>query len=167
MKAGFAAIGLGNPHMRDDAVGVSVVNALARRAAEFPGVDFLDCGACGFGLFHALDGREGAAIVDCARMGLEPGAMRVFSPEEFKSAATAAGGTHGCALDVVLETAARLGRSPARTVLIGIEPLSTGPGEALSQPLSARFGEYVRALASELKRMMSGAPASCAIENHE
>lgn len=167
MKARIAAIGLGNLHMRDDGVGVRAVNTLAQRASMFPEVEFLDCGTCGFGLLHALDGRAGAVIVDCARMGLEPGAMRVFSPAEFKSAATAVGGTHGCALDIVLETAARLGRSPAQTVVIGIEPLSTEPGEGLSEPLSKRFGEYINALVSELTRMRRTLPVSFTDENHE
>lgn len=156
MKPEFAAIGLGNLYMGDDAAGVMVVNALSARASEFPGVAFIDCGTGGFAVLHAIAGRRGVVFVDCARMGLEPGAIRRFAPGEALPAGVTSRSSHALDLDALIELSKTAGECPSSMAVLGIEPLSTEPGQGLSNPLRAHFDDYVSVLAAELRRMIGG-----------
>ena len=49
MKKPTVVLGLGNPLMADEGIGVYLVEQLARRASLYPEVDFLDAGDGGYG----------------------------------------------------------------------------------------------------------------------
>ena len=53
-----AIIGLGNPYMSDEGIGVRVAALLADDARVPKGVDVLDLGTGGFAVLHELEGRQ-------------------------------------------------------------------------------------------------------------
>jgi len=144
-------IGIGNPLMGDEGVGLSVVDALARRADDFPGVDFIEGGTGGMKLLHLIHGRRRAVFVDCARMGEAPGALRRFDPEDVRSCKALAGfSLHEGDLLSILEVARGLDRCPEAIVIFGIEPQSVEPRQALSPAIADRLPQYVRQVADAL-----------------
>lgn len=144
-------VGLGNALLADEGIGVHVVRAAQVAAPDAGGVEFLDLGTGGLSLLHAISGRRKAIIVDCARMGEPPGAVRRFLPQQVRSAKVLPGVSlhEGDALRV-LELAAELGAAPAEVVILGIEPADTSPHLDLSPALQARLGEYVAAVMREV-----------------
>jgi hydrogenase maturation protease len=136
--------------MGDEGIGVRVVQELAARAEEWPGVEFADLGTGGMALLHALSGRTRAVLVDCARMGDAPGTMRRFEPEQVRSAAGPPS-LHEPDLLGVLAVGRRVGQCPERVVIFGIEPARIGPVQGLSQELERRLGAYAGRVAAELR----------------
>ena len=157
-------IGLGNPLMSDEGVGIRVVQALSSRAAMFPGVDFADLGTAGMRVLHAIAGRRQAIFVDCAFMGQPPGSVRRFTPDAVRSLKFLPGlSLHEGDLLETLDLSRRLGEAPEEIVIFGIEPLSITPGMELSAPVAARLDDCVAQVARELRccdQPASPAPAA-------
>ena len=147
----IVVIGLGNPLMRDEGVGLFVVRDLETRKERFPGVDFIEAGASALGALHSMAGRTKAVFVDCAFMGEPPGTIRRFSPDEARSIKRLAGfSLHEGDLLNSIQLSRNLGECPREIVIFGIEPDAVKMGEGLSFLLSGRFPQYVAAVEAEL-----------------
>jgi hydrogenase maturation protease len=76
-------LGLGNPILRDDAVGVKVARALRAYLAGRPDVDVQEASIGGLKLLDQLTGYTRAIIVDSIRTeGGTPGEIHRLSPDE-------------------------------------------------------------------------------------
>jgi hydrogenase maturation protease len=145
-------IGLGNPLMSDEGVGVHVIRELSARAGEFPGIEFLDAGTSGMVALHAMAGRRKAVFVDCARMGGSPGTIRRFRPDDVASRKVLSGlSLHEGDLMSIIELSRRIGECPADVVIFGVEPECFDPVQELSPALASRLAAYVEQIVSELK----------------
>ncbi|OQW94738.1 MAG: hypothetical protein BWK77_08750 [Verrucomicrobia bacterium A1] len=145
-------IGLGNPLMSDEGIGIHVIQALEARAGEFPGVDFLDAGASGMTALHAMAGRRKAVFVDCARMGELPGSIRRFTPDQVVSGKVLPGfSLHEGDLLAFIRLSERLGECPKEIVIFGIEPASVESGQELSAELTANLSRYQDLVVAELR----------------
>jgi len=75
-------LGIGNILMRDDGVGVHVVNRIIESGNDIPGdVEVLDGGTAGYDLVPYMQGRKKIVIVDALKADDEPGAVYRFKPE--------------------------------------------------------------------------------------
>ena len=143
-------IGLGNPLMSDEGIGVRVVQALESGAVH-PRADFIDAGTSGMKALHAMAGRAKAILVDCAKMGAAPGTLRRFGPDQVASRKQLPGfSLHEGDLLNAIELSRRIGECPAEVVIFGIEPERVEMGESLSPSLARRLGEYVKAVEAEI-----------------
>jgi len=150
-KKDILVVGLGNPLMGDEGIGVCVLEAVSRDASSFPGVEFLDLGTGGMKVLHAIAGRRKVVFVDCAVMGGAPGAIRRFTVDEVRSQKVLGGvSLHEADLFRLLELSRRLGECPQEVVIFGIEPARVAEGEGLSAAVRERVDEYVRAVKEEL-----------------
>lgn len=155
----IVVVGIGNLLLTDEGVGVRVIQALQVRAEEFPEVEFLDLGAAGMTLLHALAGRQKAVIADCALMDETPGTIRRFTPREVRSVKRLTGfSLHEGDLLQVLELACTLGQAPGEVVVFGIQPADVLPGWGLSPTLQAKLEEYVERVVEEVQSAQPGAP---------
>ncbi|MEJ5259318.1 MAG: hydrogenase maturation protease [Anaerohalosphaeraceae bacterium] len=122
-------IGLGNPLMADEGIGVVLIERLEALAREgkIPGADriqFYDGGTGGMNLLHVLAGRRKAVLIDCARMGTEPGTIRRFTPDQVQTIKQLAHlSLHEVDILKVLDISRQLGECPEEVVFFGIEPL--------------------------------------------
>jgi len=141
-------LGLGNVLMGDEGVGVRVVERLESTCGtRFPQVDFVDAGVGGMRVLHLIAGRRRAILVDCARMGVEPGTIRRFTPEEVCSRKILVHQSlHEADLLAILELSRQLGECPEEVIVFGVEPEHVGEGIGLSECLGQRMEEYVRAV---------------------
>lgn len=165
----IVVIGLGNPLLTDEGIGVAWVNAMRQHADEFPGVDFLELGTAGTSVLHALANRRAALILDCALMGQAPGTLRRFTPEQVTAQrAPLRFSLHEQDLLSVLALSRRLGAYPAEVRIYGVQPFALEPGEQLSLVLRRRLPVLVRYLLKELRLLERGvergrAEAQCAL----
>jgi hydrogenase maturation protease len=151
MKAPVVVLGLGNPLMGDEGIGVYLIEPLARSAAEHPSVEFIDAGTGGLAVLHYLQGRRKAILIDCALMGESPGAIKRFTPGEVQSTNVLAHQSlHEADLLRITAMAERLGQAPEQIVIFGIQPERVEPGQGLSQTLRNRIGEYLSAILHEI-----------------
>lgn len=152
MKNPVVVLGLGNPLMADEGIGIHLIERLMKMAAQYPGVDFVDGGTASLSVLHQIEGRRKAVFIDCALMGEEPGVLKRFTPEDVRTTKSLAGQSlHETDLLRILSLAEQLDQAPREVVIFGIQPERIAPGENLSATLSSRFDAYLSQILSELR----------------
>ena len=143
--AGLTVLGIGNVLMRDDGVGIRLMEAV-RDARRWPDdVEFVDGGAGGMGLLNLIEQAERLVVFDAADLGLSPGAWRVVRPEQLADDVPAGRvGLHDLRFVETLRLCEKLLRRPP-TVLLAIQPAEVDYGRELSGPVRAAFERLVRA----------------------
>lgn len=154
MRKAVAIVGLGNRMMRDEGIGVRIVERLAQRNDLPHDTDAIELGVGGFLLLHEIEGRQRVLIIDCARMGTEPGTLRGFRPDEARSVKVLPRmSLHEGDVLETLALAESLGQCPPDVMLYGIEPESVEPGRDLTSTLESRLDQYVAHILSELRSL--------------
>lgn len=115
-------LGLGNPLVSDDSVGLRVAAELARRLAGRPDVEVGEDYWGGLRLMERMIGFDRAIVVDAIVTGAPPGTLHRLTPADVPTQRSAS------AHDVNLPTALALGRQAGarlppdgQIVLVGIE----------------------------------------------
>jgi hydrogenase maturation protease len=143
-------LGLGNPLLGDEGIGVRVVEELKR--LELPeGVTVVEGGTAGLGLIGLMEGYQQVIIVDAADMGHPPGHIVRFTPLEtqFKTA-EAPLSLHQIGLVEVLALAEALEVAPAEPVIIGVQPSRVEEGTGLSPEVEGVIPQIIRIILDEL-----------------
>jgi hydrogenase maturation protease len=144
-------IGLGNPLMSDEGIGIRVLAQLQNHAERFPDTEFLDLGTSTVSVLHAIANRSKAVFIDCAFMGEPAGAIRAFTPAEVQSGKAQSGlSLHEGDLLATLDLSSRLGEIPPVVRIFGIQPFHVGMGHDLSPALQARLDEYVARVTKDI-----------------
>ncbi len=139
--APIVVIGVGNEVMRDDGVGTDVVRRLQEENLG-PDVELIEGAVGGLDLVFDLEGRERAIIIDAARMGLEPGAVRLVRREEIEQRLLPLASLHHIGLHDVLELAEMSGIRP-EIIVVAVEPAEVVPGLGLSATVEAAVPEMI------------------------
>lgn len=148
--------------MRDEGIGIAVVERLRGHQDMPAGADVLDLGTGGLTVLHAIEGREKAIFVDCAMMGASPGTIRRFAPDEVRTRKVCMRlSLHEGDLISVLGIARDAGDCPDDIVIFGVQPGAVEQGEGLSPELARRMDEYVGTVISELRSTTGRATRSC------
>ena len=143
-------LGLGNPLMGDEGIGVRVVEEL--KGLEPPdGVTVVEGSTAGLGLIGLMEGYQRVIIVDAADMGHPPGRVVRFTPLEasFKTA-EAPLSLHQIGLGEVLALADALEVAPAELVIIGIQPSQIEGGAGLSPEVERAIPQIIKIIRDEL-----------------
>jgi len=150
-RKNVVVIGLGNILWSDEGVGVHLARRLSQKHEEFPFVDFLDAGSAGMSLLHLIANREKAVIIDCAKMGAQPGTIRRFTPDQVESVKKLTNfSLHEADILQVINLSKQLGECPEKIVFFGIQPESIKPGRDLSKTLSIGIDNYIADICKEL-----------------
>ncbi len=151
MAARTVIIGIGNLLLKDEGVGIHALREIREKTLP-PGVEVLDGGTVGIGLLELLPGAGKVIFIDAAEMGLPPGTVVRFTPEEIRSEPkTARFSAHEVGLMDVLELAGALGQSPQEVVIIGIQPKEVSWGTDLSPEVQASLSRVVEIVIKELE----------------
>ena len=143
-------LGLGNPLLGDEGIGVRVVEELKR--LELPaGVSVVEGGTTGLGLIGLMEGYQRVIVVDAADMGQPPGHVVRFTPSEvqFKTA-EAPLSLHQIGLGEVLALANALEVAPVGLTIIGVQPSRIQTRAGLSPELEATIPHIIRMVLDEL-----------------
>lgn len=146
-------IGLGNYSMTDDSIGLRLIEHIADNNLD---TDFevVEIGQDAMKLlFYFNENTKRIVVVDCVRMGCQPGEIRIFRPEEVATSCKQIGGfsTHEGDLLGTLEVAKKLGYHIPPLLIVGIEPVKIEVGMNLSPELTWRFNEYLETSLREVR----------------
>jgi hydrogenase maturation protease len=83
MTAGTVIIGMGNPLLSDDGVGIAVAHAVAERLRYRMDLTVTDLHTGGIRLMEAMAGFKRAVVVDAMLSGAAPGTLKRFDPQDF------------------------------------------------------------------------------------
>ena len=155
-----AILGLGNPVLTDDAVGLHVATEVERLLREQPiaGVSVLTSTRAGFELINLLAGFTHALIIDCLELPNPfPGRIRRLELSSLSGSARLVG-VHDISVADAFELASTLGTTMPGTVEIyavegadtqtlseEMTPAIAAAVPPLARALHARAGEWVRA----------------------
>jgi hydrogenase maturation protease len=115
-------LGLGNPLMGDDGLGVAAVECL-REEWELSGdVDLVDGGTWGMNLLPLIETADRVILMDAIRSGVAPGTLTVLERRDLPRYFSLKLSPHQIDLREVLALAELRGALPDDLVAIGIEP---------------------------------------------
>jgi hydrogenase maturation protease len=115
-------LGLGNPILRDDSIGLRVVRALVHDVVDDPGIEIDEDYWGGLRLMERMIGYDRVIIIDAIQTGAQPGTLHMLTPNDIPTQRSAS--VH----DVNLPTALEFGRGAGAALpvdeditLIGVE----------------------------------------------
>jgi hydrogenase maturation protease len=113
-------LGLGNPLLGDDAVGLKVAALVRDRLNGAPGVEVEEEEAGGLRLMERMTGYDRVVLVDAAVTGGTPGTIRRLTPDDLPTQRT--GVAHGIDLPRALALGRQLGYPmPSEVCVVSIE----------------------------------------------
>jgi hydrogenase maturation protease len=150
-KQRVVVIGLGNPLMGDDGLGLAALHHLRTSYALPDCVELVDGGTWGMNLLPVIEDADELILIDAIDVGAAPGtAVRLEHAQIPRYLATKIS-PHQVDLRDVLALAELRGTLPADTVALGLQPASVELRNSLSDVLrcgvEALVGDVVRELA--------------------
>jgi hydrogenase maturation protease len=156
MTAGTVIIGMGNPLLSDDGVGIAAARAVAeqvrREAGPNADLTVTELHTGGLRLMEAMAGFKRAVVVDAMRSGAAPGSLKRFDPVDFVTTRNTVS-SH----DTDFATACELGRLagvplPEQVMFWGIEAREVELfGEQLSSEVAAALPGAVAMIAARIR----------------
>ena len=149
-------LGLGNPVLSDDGVGLAVVAAVKQllEAAPIPGVDVLASTRAGFELIELLRDYGRAILVDCLTMpDPQPGRVRRLGLDDVAGSSRLVN-VHELSVGVAFQLAERMGiRMPTEVEILAVEAADTCTiAESLTPAVHAAVAPLSREIYADLKR---------------
>jgi hydrogenase maturation protease len=142
-------IGIGNSYRRDDGVGLTVADEIAKRGLRDVRV-VTAIGEPG-AILDAWSGADLAVVVDAAMgEGLTPGRIRRWTPGDVESPAVVS--SHALGLPQTYALGEALGQIPDRLVVFSVDVADVGQGPGLTPAVEAAVPEVVEAIIAELHR---------------
>jgi hydrogenase maturation protease len=147
-SAKIRIIGVGNPLMGDDGIGIAAAERLAARQLP-PGVEVIDGGTGGLTLLDLMAGAETVLLIDAVAMDRAPGSIARFSADEIDLEAEAGLSLHETGLPAVFALGREMDLLPPRIVIFGVEPESVERRLGLSVAVEAALDPLVDQVLAE------------------
>ncbi|HUK20310.1 MAG TPA: HyaD/HybD family hydrogenase maturation endopeptidase [Gemmatimonadales bacterium] len=143
MRRGTVVIGLGNPIMGDDGIGIAALERL-RDTWDVPDdVELVDGGTWGLTLLPIIEDAGAVLLIDAIDTGSAPGTDAVILRDQLPKHLATKVSPHQVDLQDVLALAELRGTLPDRTVAIGLQPAIVEMTSGLSDALRARVDHLV------------------------
>lgn len=147
--APILVLGIGNILLRDEGIGVRVVEAMA--AGPLPeGVEVADGGTGGANLVELIADRRKVIVVDAMDAGETPGTILRLTPEDLAPSDRPHCSLHEFGLVDTLHIAQRLGCAPDEVIVLGVQPATLESGLELSPEMTAAMPRIIAAVHTEL-----------------
>lgn len=144
-------VGMGNALRGDDSIGSYVVEQLEKEKLPVP-LSLTDVGSDAFSLLEHLTGPDPVVVVDCARMGANPGTVKkIHLNDETVGQVSSAVSLHGFSFVEMYQMAKSLGQI-TDCQIIGVEPKSIEFGESLSDEVSETVPSIINMILKEAER---------------
>jgi hydrogenase maturation protease len=115
-------LGVGNILLRDEGVGIRVIERLQERYAFPDNVSVLDGGVLGLSLLGVISEADHLIVVDAVKNGREPGSLYRLKGDEVPKRILAKNSLHQVDFLETLTACQALDKVP-ETVILGVEPL--------------------------------------------
>ncbi len=150
--AGVTAIlGLGNPLLADDALGLVALERLVQEYELDEGVSVHDGGTWGMQLMPMIEEAHRVLFLDAIDRGAAPGMVLRLEGDEIPAALAKMISPHQLDLREVLAMTRIRGTFPEEAVAIGVQPESTETRVALSPSVAAQVDAVVTAAVAQLE----------------
>ena len=149
-ERGCVVIGVGNPLMGDDGLGVAAVQRMRRWRFD-PPVEVVDGGTWGMNLLPVIEDAGRVLFLDAIDVGAAPGTSVVLEGDEIPRAlANNKVSPHQVDVREVLALSELRGTLPAAVAAIGLQPSIVALGTTLSPELDPRLDGMLEAAAERL-----------------
>lgn len=154
-------LGIGNNLLSDEGAGIHAVAMLERAHGTRPDVTCLDGGTLSFTLAGVIAEHDHLIVIDAARFGAAPGAVRCFEGDAMDAYLRGVRkSAHEVGLNDLLDIARLSETLPRQRALIGVEPEILDWGEAPGPAVSAALPRVLAEVETLLERWrMHGAGA--------
>ncbi len=145
LRAKTLILGVGNILLRDEGIGVRVVEYLQQQPLP-EGVECVDGGTAGADLIDVLADRETVIIVDAVCSGEPAGTVLQLTPDDLKLQEDTLLSLHDLDIPQTLAMTKMLNCDPNRVICFGVVPEYIEPGIELSEtltPLVSKIAEMV------------------------
>ena len=141
-------LGLGNPYLRDDGVGITVAKELQRRNLG-EGTLVRAHQTFDLWLLSEFSGASRLIIVDAVRSGSAPGTITEYEVAPRPGPLSSLPGLHSLELHDLIDFASRMGLLSCPVTIIGVEPRDCEVGEGLSREVERTIPEVVALVAAK------------------
>ena len=162
--ASILILGIGNILLKDEGIGVHVIQAMADQVARgtlnlSEDVELVDGGTFGIDLLDTLAGRRKVIVVDAVQVtaaetvepsGIAPGAILRFTDADLQRRQTADLSLHQIGLFETLTMARQLGCAVGEVVILGIVPKTLESGLELSPEVAAAVPKIIELVLAEI-----------------
>ena len=146
-------LGVGNILLKDEGIGVRVIEELEKRY-DFPeSVELLDGGTAGMELMNTMASRDCLILVDAVKTGAPPATVVRLAGDEVPAFFRTKISPHQVGLSDVLAALTVTNEKPANVVVIGVVPKDLGTGLAMSPEIEAKMEEMIERVAAELSSL--------------
>ena len=142
-------LGIGNILLRDEGVGVRVIEQLQK--IHLPeDVELIDGGTAGADLLDVLAERKKVIVIDAVQADCKPGTVLRFTAEDLTRPDRAGISLHELGLGEALTMARQLGCAPEDVVIFGIKSRDISCGLELSEEIKASVPKVVELVLAEI-----------------
>ena len=142
-------MGIGNLLLKDEGVGVHVVERL--REIPLPeNVEVLDGGTAGLDLVDFIEGYKKLIVIDAVNAGEKPGTLYRLTEENLDIKQKAIMSFHDIDFLDALYMSETMNQKPGEVVVIGIEPKDMSEGLELSPEIEERIPEIIKLVMKEV-----------------
>jgi hydrogenase maturation protease len=146
-------LGVGNILLRDEGVGVRVVEYLDAHYSFAENVQIVDGGVLGVRLMGAIGNTDVLIVVDAVRNQGAPGTLYHLTDDQVPRRVLAKQSMHQLDLPEVLALCTVIDKDP-QVIVVGVEPEDmTTMGFALTPTVAARVGDLAAMVLAELDRL--------------
>jgi len=149
-KIDTVVIGVGNPLMGDDGLGLVVLNALRESWGFFPDVELIDGGTWGMNLLPSIEDADRLILLDAVQAGEVPGTPVTLEGASVPRFLSTKLSPHQIDLREVLAVAELRGRLPAQLVVFGAQPERVSMSQSLTPSVSSSVDEIVWSVVDRL-----------------
>ena len=146
-------LGLGNVLMKDERLGVHVVNTVKERYDCPPELEIVDGGTLGLDLLPLFEQFDRVVIVDAVNFGREPGYIGVLEDDQIPAVIFSKLSVHQIGLADLISVAKLKGVMPSKVCVIGMQPSSIDftLGLEMSDVVNANIDKVVDVTIAKLK----------------
>jgi hydrogenase maturation protease len=150
----IVVLGVGNTLLKDEGVGVRVVEEFGRQYDLPDNVRVVDGGTQGLWLTPTLQETDHLIVVDAVLGDEGPGALYRLEREDLPKGLRLKQSAHDSDLVEALNLCRLLDVGPKSVVVLGIQPQDITPfGLELTEPVAARVPDLVLRIVEELKKL--------------
>src|SRR5512143_1198490 len=143
-------LGVGNILLRDEGVGVRVIERLKASYSFPPEVELMDGGTAGLDLMPFMEGFQHVIIVDTVKTSEPPGSIFRFTPDDINIKVPYKTSLHQIGMVEVFAIAEALGKK-LNAVIIGIQPEDMSDwGLELTKTIQDKVPELIGLVIKEL-----------------
>ncbi|MES0329033.1 MAG: HyaD/HybD family hydrogenase maturation endopeptidase [Dehalococcoidales bacterium] len=144
-------LGVGSILLRDEGVGVRLVEAMSKRKLP-PGVELIDGGTASVELIDYIRGRKKVVIVDAVKGGQEPATIYRFKDTDVDGVERPQLSLHDIGLLENLALVKYLDKPPEEMIIFGVEPKDLSVGLELSPEVARVIPRLIELVIAEIAR---------------